>query len=184
MSEAIATLGFDEFCELETRGQSRHELVGGRVYAMAGGTERHDLAAGLVYESLAPTARANGCRPFISNRLLRTLAGNTYYPDVMLVCGPAPHGLYETEPALVVEVLSPSTADTDRREKAVAYLSVPALDIYALVDSDRRCIEVARRQEDGAVRWDVFGRGAVFTSRHGVIDVDALFEALDAIATT
>lgn len=46
----------------ETRASQRHELIGGRLFAMAGGTERHDLAPGLVYEALAPGARRAGGR--------------------------------------------------------------------------------------------------------------------------
>ena len=60
VSEAIATVGFEEFCRLEGAGDRRHELVAGRVYAMAGGSERHDLAAGLIYEALAGGARTGG----------------------------------------------------------------------------------------------------------------------------
>ncbi len=127
MTEAIAVVSFDGFLAREQRSERRHELVGGRVYAMSGGSERHDLAAGLVYELLASGARASGCRPFTSNRLVRTRSGNAYYPDVMVVCGQAPHRLYETDPALIVEVLPPSTADVDRREKAVAYAEAMSL---------------------------------------------------------
>jgi Putative restriction endonuclease len=50
----------------------RHELVGGRVYAMSGGTGRHDLAAQLLYEMLVDEARTRRCRTFVGNRLLRT----------------------------------------------------------------------------------------------------------------
>ena len=61
MSEAIAFISFDSFVEEEQSSERRHELVGGRIYAMAGGSERHDLAAGLLYELLAPGARSAGC---------------------------------------------------------------------------------------------------------------------------
>ena len=44
MSEAIATYAEAEYLALEERGAVRRELVGGRVYQMAGGTERHELA--------------------------------------------------------------------------------------------------------------------------------------------
>ena len=53
VSEAIAFISFDSFVEEKQSSDRRHELVGGRVYAMAGGSERHDLAAGLLYELLA-----------------------------------------------------------------------------------------------------------------------------------
>ena len=43
------------------------------------------------------------------------------------MCGPAANRLYEADASLVVEVLSPSTQDTDRREKAAAYATLPGL---------------------------------------------------------
>ena len=58
MTEAIAVLSFEEFCDAEGRSDRRRELVGGRVYAMAGGSERHDLIAGLIYEAVTSGARA------------------------------------------------------------------------------------------------------------------------------
>jgi Uma2 family endonuclease len=184
MSEAIAVLSFAEFCDLQAQGDRRHELVGGRVYAMAGGSERHDLAAGLLYEAIAPGARANGCRPFISNRLVRTDAGNGYYPDVMVVCGSAASRLYEQDPTLIIEVLSPSTADTDRREKALAYTASEVLRAYILVDPDRRRFEVAERTSVGGLSWRAYGPGETVGTPYGVIDVDAFYDSLDAVATT
>src|SRR5437764_12545211 len=138
MAEALAYTPLERFLDGEAVSELRHELVGGRVYALAGGSERHDLVAGLLYETLAPGARARGCRRFMSNRLVQTECGNAYYPDVMIVCAAAPHRLYETAPTLIVEVLSPSTQTQDRREKAVAYAESPALEMLLLVDPDTR----------------------------------------------
>lgn len=182
MSEAIAVVTFEEFCDLEGHGDRRHELVGGRVYAMAGGTERHDLAAGLLYQALAPGARKAGCRPFTANRLVRTRTGAGYYPDVMVVCGPAAHRLYEDEPALVVEVLSPSTADTDRREKMLAFTMSSVLRQYILVDPDHRRIEVAISGPDG-LEWQAYGPDDVVNTPYAALDVNAFYDALDESAT-
>ena len=184
VSEAIAVSSFEAYLDGEQASERRHELVGSRVYAMAGGSERHDLAAGLIYEALAPGARSQGCRPFMSNRLVRTRSGNAYYPDVMVACGPAPHRLYESDPALIVEVLSSSTADVDRREKAVAYAEAKSLALLLLVDTDARRIEAARPAEGTIRNWTVYGAGSVVTTEYGDIDVDALYDAIDRTATT
>lgn len=184
MTEAIAITSFGDFIEGEGRSERRHDLVGGRIYAMAGGTERHDLAAGLIYELLAAGARARGCRPFTSNRLVRTRNGNAYYPDVMVACGPAPHRLYETDPAVVVEVLSPSTAGVDRREKAVAYAGAESLQVLLLVDPDARRIELARPCRGGIDTWDVYGPGDVVATEFGDLDIDGLYDVIDRTATT
>jgi Uma2 family endonuclease len=184
MAEAIAVSSFDGFLEAEHAAERRHELVGGRVYAMAGGSERHDIVAGLVYELLAAGARARGCRPFTANRLVRTRSGNAYYPDVMVACGAAPHRFYETDPVLVVEVLSPSTADVDRREKAVAYAEATSLRLLVLVDPGTRRMELAWPMGGAIEAWDVRGPGDVVATEFGDIDVDAVYDIVDRTATT
>ena len=47
------------------------------------------------------------------------------------------------------EVLSPSTASVDRREKRVAYLGLPSLQAYVLADAESRHVEVWQRDADG-----------------------------------
>jgi Uma2 family endonuclease len=183
MAEALAYTPFEQYLNGEAAAQRRDELVGGRVYALAGGSERHDLVAGMLYELLAPGARARGCRPFTSNRIVRTECGNAYYPDVMVVCGRAPHPLYETDPVLIVELLSPSTQDQDRREKAVAYAESSALELLLLADPDARRIEVAR-PAGGRIRdWRVYGAGEVIATPYGDIDIDACYDVVDRSAT-
>ncbi|MEZ5235490.1 MAG: Uma2 family endonuclease [Acidimicrobiales bacterium] len=126
MTEAVDSCTWDEFLAGEARGGPRHELVGGRVFAMAGGTERHDLLAGQLFAALFAAAPP-GCRVFTQNRLVRVAANTGYYPDVVMVCGPAAHERWEGDASVIIEVLSSSTEDTDRREKAVAYAALPGL---------------------------------------------------------
>lgn len=179
----MATVSFAEFLRLEDGQDRRHELVGGRVWNMAGGSERHDLAAGLVYRLVAPGAEAHGCRPFAGNRLLRTVGDAAYYPDMMVVCGPAADRLFEQDPTLVVEVLWPSTEQVDRREKAAAYAGSGTLRQYVLVDPDRRRIEVATPGGDG-LRWAAYGPGDVVPLLFGALPVDDFYDRVDATATT
>jgi len=182
-AESLATLSFDRYLEAEASAVRRSEFVGGRVYAMAGGSERHDLAAGLVFAVLAPGALARGCRPFTANRLVR-LANAAYYPDVLVVCGPAGHRLYETSVTVVVEVLSPSTQDSDRREKTTAYASCPDLAAYLLLDPDRRRVEVGRPAGDDGLTWTVAGPGDVIPTPVGDLEVDDVYDQLDRAAST
>lgn len=184
MTEAIAYLTFEDFLEGELRAEHRHELVGGRAYAMSGGTERHDLITGLIYEALAPGARARGCRPFTSNRLVRTRDDSAYYPDVIVVCGKAPHVQHETDPTVVVEVQSPSTRSIDRREKVVAYSQAPTLRLLLLVDPNDRRIEAAYPLHGKVHHWTVYGPGDLIVTDYGDIHVDELYDALEATATT
>jgi Uma2 family endonuclease len=102
----------------------------------------------------------------------------------MVACGPAPHPHYETDPTLVVEVLSPSTRNTDRREKAAAYAMSPNLRKLLLVDTNERRIEVARPVDGRIQGWDAFGPGDVVFTDYGDINIDAHYDALEATATT
>jgi len=183
-AEELNVVSFEEFLARELRQERRHEFVGGRVYLMAGGTERHDLLTSLIYEALCRGARANGCRPFVANRLLRTPAGASYYPDVLIACGPAANKHYETDAALLVEVRSPSTADVDRREKLISYTLLPSLGLYLLADPDSPRVEVATHTGDGQTTWTVYGPGAVIPTRYGDLDLDEIYAVLEATATT
>ena len=184
MSEALQFLSFDEFLDIERDSKHRHEYVGGRMYAMAGGTERHDLMAGFLFARLLPGAVAAGCRPFNGNRLVQTPSGSTYYPDVMVACGSAPHLQHETDPVVIVEVLSPSTAAFDRREKTVGYAACRSVETSLLVSPDERRIERARIVEGRVVGWDVLVAGDMIFTRFASVGVDELYDQLDATATT
>jgi Uma2 family endonuclease len=74
-----------------------------------------------------------------------------YYPDVMVVCNPADTQTYYKElPSMIVEVLSASTEQIDRREKLLAYRTLASLREYVLIAQDQRQIEIYRRGEAGA----------------------------------
>ncbi len=179
--ENLPFVTFAGYLALDEAADVRHEWVGGRVYAMSGGSERHGLMNGLVFSAVAAGARAAGCRPFQEGRRLR--AGLvSYYPDVMVVCGAAGDDQFETDASLVVEVLSPATRDADRREKATSYAGLASLQQYVLVDPDRARIEVAEPTADG-LRWTAYGPGSVIFTAYGDLHVDALYAAVDAVAT-
>lgn len=185
VAEAPVSLSFAEFLASEQASESRHEYVLGWTYAMAGGSERHDILSTLIAAALIPAAHATGCRAFTGNRLVKTRSGAGYYPDFMVACASAPDVQHETDPALLVEVLSHSTHTVDRREKAVAYLASPTLELLLLVSQSERRIEIGRRSDQHPfVQWDVVGPGGIVRTRFGLLDVDVLYDELDRLATT
>jgi Uma2 family endonuclease len=56
-----------------------------------------------------------------------------------------------TNPTLLVEVLSPGTADYDRGPKLVMYQRMPSVRAVVLASTDRWCVEAFAREPDG--RW-------------------------------
>jgi Uma2 family endonuclease len=140
----------DEYLANENTSAARHELVGGQMHAMTGATRAHNRIILNLVRSLDDAARAEGCRLSAETVKLKIMDTTVYYPDLMVACGPPVHDLYEIAPCLVVEVLSPSTADLDRREKLGAYLSLASVVTYLIVDPTARTIQAHSRVED---RW-------------------------------
>ena len=141
----------DDYLSGELTSDIRHEYVDGEVYAMAGAGEAHNLIALNVASFLRSHARGGPCRVFISDMKLHVATWKAfYYPDVMVVCDPDDaQTYYKQSPSLVVEVLSPSTESIDRREKMLAYRTLPSLREYLLIAQDKRQLELYRRADDG-----------------------------------
>jgi Uma2 family endonuclease len=80
-----------------------------------------------------------------------------YYPDVSVVCDPnSPDDSFQDQPALVAEVLSRSTRRTDEGEKKDAYLTIPSLGVYLLVEQDAPLVTVHRRNAQGGFDREVY----------------------------
>ncbi len=143
----------DEYLAGEQDSDIRHEYLAGQVFAMAGAGEKHNRIAGNVFFHLRAAARGKPCGVFISDMKVRVEQNDAYYyPDVMATCDPADsESLYKRSPCLIVEVLSPSTEAIDRREKLIAYRSLPSLRYYLLVSQEKRQVECYVRDTDN--RW-------------------------------
>jgi Uma2 family endonuclease len=149
-------LSVEEYLKLEETSQKRHEYVAGNVYAHAGGTRRHDVICGNLFALLWNASRGGPCRVHTADRLLRASDDVIYYPDVMVVCPPEGEvedneALFEDSPSLIVEVTSPTTEATDRREKMLAYRRIPSLRAYLIVAQESQRVE--RHWRDEAGRW-------------------------------
>ncbi|MGH9120461.1 MAG: Uma2 family endonuclease [Acidimicrobiales bacterium] len=182
VADSLAVMSVADYLPWEESQPTRHELVGGRAYAMSGGSERHGLMSAFLFSLVASGAYAAGCRPFSEGRKLRVAAGDLYYPDLLVVCGPAGNDLYETDATFVVEVLSPSTRSIDRREKLRGYQTLPSIQAYAMVEPDVRRIEVARWTAD-EVAWVAYGDGDIFDVPYATWSVDSIYETIDSMAT-
>jgi Uma2 family endonuclease len=94
------------------------------------------------------------------------------YPNVVVVCGEPVIGTIQGQemlvnPLLIVEVLSPSTAEYDYGIKFTAYQSIESFQEYLLVAQDRPRVTQYTRQSNGQwLRSDIEGMEGVvkFTS--------------------
>lgn len=143
----ITEITVEEYLEAEDGADIRHEYVYGEVFALAGGSSHNVICANVVH--LLVRAAGSGCRAYGSDMKLRLEEKLFYYPDAMVVCEAPANDFYETSLCVVVEVVGPSTARHDRLEKRFAYLSLPSLQLYLLVESRRREVTGYYREAAG-----------------------------------
>jgi Uma2 family endonuclease len=79
-----------------------------------------------------------------------------------VVCRPNALGdSYQDEPVVIVEVLSRKTRRIDEGEKRDAYLSMPSVAVYLLVDQEVESVVAHRRTDRGFVREVYAGDSAI-----------------------
>jgi len=151
-----------DYLAWEVQQSERHEYLDGDVFAMAGAEDRHVTVAGNAYITLRQHLSGSPCRTFMSDMRLHVATLNSYfYPDVLVTCSAQDldSPLVKSEPKLLIEVLSPSTAAYDRGLKFNHYRQLPSLEEYVLVDLDTRCTDVYRKGADGLWVLHPFAKG-------------------------
>lgn len=142
-------LSEEDYLKLEEFSEAKHECVAGVVYAMAGVKNRHNEIVSNCQGSLFAKLRGSQCKPFNSDTKVRIdFATGTryYYPDCLVVCDRnRDEEVFQEKPNLIIEVLSASTRRTDISEKKDAYLSIPTLNHYLIVEPDEAKVIVYRR---------------------------------------
>ena len=142
----------DDYLTWEVEQPIRHEFVDGEVFGMAGADDRHVTIAGNAYMALRQHLKGSPCKTFMSDMKVRIEEFNCFfYPDVMVTCSAkdVENRLVKTEPILVVEVLSDSTAAFDRGGKFLKYRSLKSLQEYVLIDPVGGATDVYRKGPDG-----------------------------------
>jgi Uma2 family endonuclease len=146
----------EEYFQWEEGQQHRHEYINGEVYAMSGGTQNHGRIASNIIFILKGHLRGGGCQVGNSDCRVNIVETNDFvYPDVSVACDERDRTAIQAikYPCLVVEVLSPSTANYDRGDKFRMYRRNPILQDYLLVDAEKIAIDLYRQNELG--NWEI-----------------------------
>ncbi len=132
----------------------KYEYRDGFVYAMTGGSIRHNAITVGVSTHLSNLLEDSDCFVLSADARVHIAAKAAYrYPDVVVFCGEPGYVNNRVDtianPALLVEVLSPSTALIDYSEKLTEYTAIDTLAAYLLVAQDTIQIDSYVRQESG-----------------------------------
>ena len=167
----IELVTVEEYLARELHSEVRHEYLGGYVYAMAGARTVHNRIASAWNGALYNQLRGKPCEPFNSDMKVRIrFPGHTrfYYPDGMVVCEPnSAEDTFQDRPVVIAEVLSEATRRIDEGEKREAYLTIPTLMAYLLIETDQPRVVVHARTDSGFV-------ASVYEGLDAVVPLDAI----------
>ncbi len=140
----------DEYLAFEKQSDLRHEYVAGEVHAMVGASRRHGLIVMNIAARLWQALRGGPCETHTSDIKVQAARDIIYYPDIVVTCSDGEDDPFIIKhPTFIVEVLSPSTASTDRREKMIYYRNMPSMLCYLVVHQDERKLERHWRDATG-----------------------------------
>lgn len=164
-TQPVLPVSPEEYLRLERMAESKSEYYDGEIFAMAGGSPNHSFitsAATIILGRQKPS----GCRIFSSDMRIEIPGRRNYvYADVGIACGDpeVSDGDNLQNPALIVEVLSPSTGKHDLSKKFILYQRIAAFcpSQYRRV-SLAACFAIALAKSLGAT---------LLTSDHRELDV-------------
>ena len=120
------------------------------------------------------------CQFLLDSVAVRIDTYRSYQPDALIYCGqPVPGDAVEVpNPVVVVEILSPSNAMKDLRDKLVGYFRVPSVVHYLIVDPDDRLVIHHARGEGDAITTRIVSAGSLSLDPPGIqLVVGELFPA-------
>ena len=165
-----------DYLAWESAQLDRHEFLDGEVFAMAGAEDRHVTVSMNLAFALRQHLSGSPCRTYMSDMRLHVAAANSYfYPDVLVTCSPLDlaSAMVKTEPKLIAEVLSPSTAAYDRGVKFSHYRRLASLEEYVLIDLDTRSTDCFRKGDDGLWVLHPLARGETVSLASVALELSA-----------
>lgn len=137
---AVQFIQPEEYLAMEREATDRHEYYKGEVFLMSGASFKHNVIEDNIRVLIGSHLKGKNCRSFGSNLRVHIPSNTLYtYPDVLIVCDEPKFAddVFDTllNPSVLIEILSPSTANYDRGTKWDLYREIESLKEYILLDS-------------------------------------------------
>lgn len=171
----------DEFLRWgETQERGRYELHDGEVVVMAPERAAHwDAKLATVIALREAIARAGlHCHAVPDGATVRISDRTAFEPDALVYCGERvkADALEVPNPLIVAEVLSPSSAAMDMRDKLKGYFSLASLHHYLIVDPEKRLVIHHTREHGDILQTRILTEGGLRLDPPGLdLPVPALF---------
>ncbi len=169
---ATSTMTVAEFLRWAEGRPGRHELLEGRVVAMAPERAVHARVKGEVFALLREAVRRRGlpCEVYPDGMTVRVDETTAFEPDALVRCGPPlpDDALLVPDPLLVVEVLSPTSGRVDTTHKLEGYFRLASVRHYLVVDPERRVV-IHHARAEGEIRTRILREGELRLDPPGIV---------------
>lgn len=146
----------EEYLAFERVSTEKHEFIYNTIIPMAGAKRTHNIISATLLALIWKHLQNSQNETYPSDMRVMNTANNSYfYPDVTVSDGAAKMMENDilTNPQLIIEVLSDSTAVFDKTDKFIAYRTIPSLKEYVLVSTEIPQIEIFHKKQDET--WSV-----------------------------
>ena len=167
----VGKITVEEYFALDDSSEGRLEYHDGEIFPVVAASKQHALIQ--ANASFCFAGRLKGSPYFAAAQLrVQTTARNYVVPDIAIVCGdfvPAAESKDAfTNPKVIVEILSPSTADFDHGGKFALYCKLPSFAEYVLISQDKPKVEVFYKASD--VKWIL----SIYEGMQSIVKVESL----------
>jgi Uma2 family endonuclease len=146
-------ISIQEYLEMENGADEKHEYYKGEIFAMSGAKVPHNIITTNLLATLYNKLKGKKCKPFNSDQRIHIPSNTLFtYPDISIICGDD-DDYNVLNPTVIIEVLSKSTRNSDRREKFKLYRDIKTFKEYIVVDSASIHMEVFTVNESG--HWEL-----------------------------
>ena len=178
-----APMTVDEYLVWGETHPGKYELHDGVIVKMPSEQAGHLKVKGRAHMELHRAVKASGrsdLHVLPDGATVRIAPHRAYEPDALVYAGPElPDTAIEVpNPVIVVEVLSPSTANFDATQKLIGYFGVPSIAHYLIVHPAELPVILHSRQADGTILTRLLQSGTVKLDPPGIeIDIASLLAA-------
>jgi Uma2 family endonuclease len=174
--QALKLMTVDEFLAWDDGTDTRYELADGAIRAMAPPTNVHGTIAGNAALLIGSALRGKRPCRIQPEAGVRIDQHTWWQADLAVTCTPVVPGSEIDRPVLIIEVLSPSTRVQDLGRKLVDYKGLPSVREIWMVDSERRWVQLWRRDGDDWAGQDLVGAATFDSATLGaVVELDELY---------
>ena len=148
----VPGISVEEYLAADRVAEVKSEYHDGEVFPVADASLQHARILVNVAWRVSERLESSPCQALGPTRV-RVSPTKFVYPDLLVVCGEPEltdeHQDTLTNPKVIVEILSPSTAGDDSGEKFRLYRRLPSFEEYALIAQDEPRVEVFHRNPEG-----------------------------------